>query len=119
LIEGKWKAMPDFLVPFLSSYRKDAWTMAGFANGPDTWDDLVKGGELKAIVTSTGNPDQLGDCHWSTDTRLICRIVITTNINSDRLGFSRIIAVDSGRRETRGSPPGSRHSWMACPTGPA
>jgi len=57
--------------------------------------DLVKGGELKAIVTSTGNPDQLGDCHWSTDTRLICRIVITTNINGDRLGFSRIIAVDS------------------------
>jgi multiple sugar transport system substrate-binding protein len=45
LIDGKWKGMPDFLVPFLSSYRKDAWTAAGFPNGPDTWDDLVKGGE--------------------------------------------------------------------------
>jgi dipeptidyl aminopeptidase/acylaminoacyl peptidase len=57
--------------------------------------DLVKGGELKAIVTSTGNPDRLVDCHWSTDTRLICRISITANVYGDRLGFSRIIAVDS------------------------
>src|SRR5215471_9925812 len=45
LVDGKWKGMPDFVVPFLSSYRKDAWTSAGFANGPDTWDDLLKGGE--------------------------------------------------------------------------
>ena len=44
LVEGKWKGMPDFLVPFLSSYRKDAWTTAGLPNGPDTWDDLLKGG---------------------------------------------------------------------------
>ena len=57
--------------------------------------DLVKGGELKAIANSTGNPDKLVDCHWSTDTRLICRILITTNVDGDRLGFSRIIAVDS------------------------
>ncbi|WP_066808268.1 alpha/beta hydrolase family protein [Sphingomonas asaccharolytica] len=57
--------------------------------------DLVKGGDLKAIANSTGNPDKLVDCHWSTDTRLICRILITTNVDGDRLGFSRIIAVDS------------------------
>jgi dipeptidyl aminopeptidase/acylaminoacyl peptidase len=57
--------------------------------------DLVKGGELKAIANSTGNPDRLVDCHWSTDTRLTCRISITTNVDGDRLGFSRIIAVDS------------------------
>jgi multiple sugar transport system substrate-binding protein len=45
LVDGKWKGMPDFVVPFLSSYRKDAWTAAGFPSGPDTWDDLLKGGE--------------------------------------------------------------------------
>ena len=57
--------------------------------------DLVNGGQLKVVVTSTGNPDRLDDCHWSTDTRLICRISITTNFDGDRLGFSRIIAIDS------------------------
>lgn len=57
--------------------------------------DLVKGGELKAIANATGNPDKLVDCRWSTDTRIICRILITTNVDGDRLGFSRIIAVDS------------------------
>jgi multiple sugar transport system substrate-binding protein len=53
LIDGKWKGLPDFLVPFLSSYRKDAWTAAGFPNGPDTWDDLAKGGEK---TKAAGNP---------------------------------------------------------------
>lgn len=57
--------------------------------------DLVNGGALKAIVASTGNPDKLVDCHWSTDTRLICRISITTNVDGERLGFSRIVAVDA------------------------
>jgi multiple sugar transport system substrate-binding protein len=53
LVDGKWKGMPDFLVPFLSSYRKDSWTAAGFPNGPDTWDDLLKGGEK---TKAAGNP---------------------------------------------------------------
>jgi multiple sugar transport system substrate-binding protein len=53
LVNGKWKGLPDFVVPFLSSYRKDAWTQAGFPNGPDTWDDLVKGGEK---TKAGGNP---------------------------------------------------------------
>jgi multiple sugar transport system substrate-binding protein len=53
LVNGKWKGLPDFLVPFLSSYRKDAWTQAGFPNGPDTWDDLLKGGEK---TRAGGNP---------------------------------------------------------------
>lgn len=53
LVDGKWRGMPDFLVPFLSSYRKDVWTSAGFPNGPDTWDDLLKGGEK---AKQAGNP---------------------------------------------------------------
>ncbi|WP_296613935.1 S9 family peptidase [Sphingomonas sp.] len=57
--------------------------------------DMVNGGELKAILTSSGNPDKLGDCHWSTDTRLICRISITSDVDGERLGFSRIVAIDA------------------------
>ena len=63
--------------------------------------DLVKGGDLKPIANSSGNPDKLGACHWSTDTRVICRISITANIDGDRLGFSRIIAVDSDGRNLK------------------
>jgi dipeptidyl aminopeptidase/acylaminoacyl peptidase len=63
--------------------------------------DLVKGGELKAIANSTGNPDKLVDCHWSTDTRLICRVLITTNVDGDRLGFSRIFAVDADGKDLK------------------
>jgi len=57
--------------------------------------DMVNGGELKAILTSSGNPDKLGNCHWSTDTRLICRISITSDVDGERLGFSRIVAIDA------------------------
>ncbi|WP_084251057.1 alpha/beta hydrolase family protein [Sphingomonas pruni] len=57
--------------------------------------DMVNGGELKTILTSSGNPDKLGDCHWSTDTRLICRISITSDVDGERLGFSRIVAIDA------------------------
>lgn len=53
LVNGKWKGMPDFLVPFLSSYRKDIFEKAGLPNGPDTWDDLVTGG---AKGKAMGNP---------------------------------------------------------------
>ncbi len=53
LVNGKWKGMPDFLVPFLSSYRKDIFEKAGFPNGPDSWDDLLKGGEKAKAM---GNP---------------------------------------------------------------
>lgn len=63
--------------------------------------DLVSGGELKAIATSSGNPDKLVDCHWSTETRLLCRILITSNVDGDRLGFSRIIAVDSDGKDLK------------------
>jgi dipeptidyl aminopeptidase/acylaminoacyl peptidase len=57
--------------------------------------DLAKGGDPKVILSSSGSPDRLGGCHWSTDTRLICRIFTDTEIDGDRLGISRIIAIDS------------------------
>ena len=58
--------------------------------------DLVSGGEPKVILTSTGNPDQLKSCHWSTDTRLMCRIYMITDIDGrGNLSFSRIVAINA------------------------
>jgi len=48
-VNGKWRALPDFFVPFPSLYRKDQFTQAGYPDGPQTWDDLLKAApKLKA-----------------------------------------------------------------------
>lgn len=58
--------------------------------------DMVKGGTPKVIVSSTGDPDQLSWCHWSTDTRLLCSVSLTTNLAGiNNVGFSRIIAINA------------------------
>ncbi|THD36268.1 MAG: S9 family peptidase [Sphingomonas sp.] len=48
----------------------------------------------KPIMKSSGDADQLRDCRWSTDTRLICSISLTSSDGSVRLGYSRTIAVN-------------------------
>jgi len=58
--------------------------------------DLVAGGTPKAIVTSSGDPDELKSCHWSTATRLVCQIKITTDVNGrGRLSYWRVIALNA------------------------
>lgn len=52
-------------------------------------------GDTKTILTSSGNPDRLTDCHWSTDTRLICSIYMIIDTDGDRLSYTRILAVNS------------------------
>ncbi|HET6531607.1 MAG TPA: extracellular solute-binding protein [Actinoplanes sp.] len=45
---GKFYAYSPGWVPDPGNYRKSLWEPAGFANGPATWDDLLKGGaEIK------------------------------------------------------------------------
>ncbi|MDB5678252.1 alpha/beta fold hydrolase [Sphingomonas bacterium] len=48
----------------------------------------------KPIMKSSGDIDQLRDCRWSTDTRLICSISLTDNEGTVRLGYSRTIALN-------------------------
>ena len=42
--DGKFHSLPDFFIDFPGLYRKDLWTEIGMPNGPDTWEDLHKGG---------------------------------------------------------------------------
>jgi multiple sugar transport system substrate-binding protein len=51
-------AFSDSYVPDPGNYRVDLWSQVGFPKGPDTWDDLRKGG--KAIKDKLGNPVGLG-----------------------------------------------------------
>lgn len=58
--------------------------------------DLAKGGEPQIILRSSGNPDRLTDCHWATDSRLICNVYMILDTGGDgRLGFTRIVAINS------------------------
>jgi multiple sugar transport system substrate-binding protein len=43
---GTWTAVPDFVDGQLSCYRKDIFEAVGLGRGPDTWDELLKYGEL-------------------------------------------------------------------------
>ncbi len=59
--KGRFYSIPDFFIDFPGLYRKDLWTEhAGMPNGPDSWDDLHKGGiKLKA----KGFPVGIGLAH--------------------------------------------------------
>ncbi|AOH83447.1 peptidase S9 [Sphingomonas panacis] len=62
----------------------------------------VATGELKAITASSGNPDRVQSCHWTTDTRLTCAVYMVVADSTRRiLPFSRIFALDAdGKRVT-------------------
>ena len=54
----KYFAFSDSFVPDPGNYRKDLWEKVGYPNGPDSWDDLLKGG--KKIKDTIGNPVGIG-----------------------------------------------------------
>ena len=54
----KYFAFSDSYVPDPGNYRQDLWSQVGYPKGPDTWDDLRKGG--KAIKEKLGNPVGVG-----------------------------------------------------------
>jgi hypothetical protein len=51
---GRSFAFSDSYVPDPGNYRIDLWSQVGFANGPDTWEDLRVGG--RKIKERFGNP---------------------------------------------------------------
>ena len=53
-VKGKWYGFPDFLVPFLSSWRTDYWKAAGFtADHLVNWQDLF---DYAPKLKAAGNP---------------------------------------------------------------
>jgi dipeptidyl aminopeptidase/acylaminoacyl peptidase len=56
---------------------------------------------LKPIMVSSGSPDRLQHCDWSSNTRLVCSIYMISTIYGDRHGVSRLLAVDSDGSSVR------------------
>lgn len=57
--------------------------------------DLTKGDLPKPILTSSGDPERLTGCRWSTNTRLICGFATVARVYGMRVGFSRVVAIDA------------------------
>jgi multiple sugar transport system substrate-binding protein len=54
----RYFAFSDAYTPDPGNYRRDLWSEVGFPNGPDSYDDLLKG--AKAIKAKVGMPCGLG-----------------------------------------------------------
>ncbi|MEO5866110.1 MAG: hypothetical protein ABIS14_12120 [Sphingomonas sp.] len=52
-------------------------------------------GKSKPIARSSGEPDRLKYCRWSTDTRLVCGIYLIEDGPGRTVGFTRLIALDA------------------------
>ncbi len=53
-VNGKWRGLPDFVVPFLSSWRTDVFKAAGYTKDHlETWEDLLN---LAPKVKAAGSP---------------------------------------------------------------
>ena len=57
--------------------------------------DTAGSGPPKAILASTGSPERLSNCRWSTNTRLVCQIYVVVRDAQNRIGFTRLIAINS------------------------
>ena len=69
----KYFAFSDSYVPDPGDYRQDLWAQVGYPNGPDTWDDVRKGG--KAIKEKLGNPCGIG-LSQELDTNMAMRAIL-------------------------------------------
>ncbi len=65
------------------------------ARGTQLFIASIDNGIPAPIFSSSGNPDQLTDCHWSTNARLVCQLYLVLNDGSNNRGFIRTFAVDA------------------------
>jgi dipeptidyl aminopeptidase/acylaminoacyl peptidase len=55
--------------------------------------DLVKGGAMKSILRSSGKPDRLTECHWASNSRIVCDIFMIQQ-DAVKLAFTRLISLN-------------------------
>jgi multiple sugar transport system substrate-binding protein len=92
---GKWKAVPDFVDAQLSCYRKDILEAVGLSRSPDTWDELLKYGEL---AKAKGSPIGIALTNCS-DAEATWRAVLWCFGGKEVEQDGKTIALDS--KETR------------------
>ena len=84
----KYFAFSDSYVPDPGDYRQDLWSQVGFPNGPDTWDDVRKGGA--AIKQKLGNPCGIG-LSQELDTNMAMRALLWSFGGSEQDPEGRVV----------------------------
>ena len=84
----KYFAFSDSYVPDPGNYRQDLWSQVGFPNGPDTWEDLRKGGA--AIKQKLGNPVGIG-LSQELDTNMAMRALLWSFGGSEQDPEGRVV----------------------------
>lgn len=51
--------------------------------------------DFKPILSSSGSPDRLTSCQWASNTRLLCRIYMIWSVYGNRMGVSRMMAINA------------------------
>lgn len=50
---------------------------------------------MKPILRSSGNPERLQYCRWSTNTRLVCGLYVIDQVGTSFYGFTRLFSLNS------------------------
>lgn len=81
-----------------ASLSPDGKSVAFIASVPGRGSALLTGSPetgLKVVMRSSGAPDRLQGCQWSTNTRLVCRVFMIIANGADTRSFTRMMAVDA------------------------
>ncbi|WP_156351366.1 alpha/beta hydrolase family protein [Sphingomonas sp. Leaf25] len=55
----------------------------------------IGGDTQRSILSSDGDTDRIGGCHWSAVRRLVCTIVLRSETGTGALMFTRMVAIDA------------------------
>ena len=78
---------------------------------------LAQGATPQPILTSTGNPDRLMRCDWSTSTRLVCQIYMITDAGFGYSGYTRMVALDADGSDVKELSRTSAHALYTVQNG--
>jgi multiple sugar transport system substrate-binding protein len=112
---GKFYAYAPGWVPDPGNYRKSLWEPAGFANGPTSWDDLLKGGteikKTKNVQMGLGMSQEIDSnmagralmwCYGASEQDANERVVLNSDATVQAVDFMSRLFKDSMTNEVFG-----------------
>jgi len=78
---------------------------------------LTSGAAPKPVLSSSGEPDRLMRCNWSTNTRLVCQIYMIADAGLGYLGYTRIVSLNADGSDVKELSRTSRQADYAAQNG--
>lgn len=61
----------------------------------------VAGGDSLRLFTTDGKPETVRDCHWSSNTRIVCVISMLINETQGLVGYTRLISLGADGKDAK------------------